>query len=281
MIRQMNKVVILAVAAFSFAAAARSQTAPSGAFTNSFSGTLSVWDVSGTYDQSILSGDLVGNCTLSQDAQGKITGAGTASLADNTDQISLDMDFDVAGAIKGAQDTATAQWNEKFKGSGTFTDPDTDEDVPFTFTGSIKLNLLVDQLNQSLNGDVTGNICVHAQGRSGCVSLVKANGGPIAFDAPIADSDMDGSWDLTMSIQSPDSKTLVATATVMLSNGRSLDVAGKGKYQSRSDQSKLSLKPVPGSPGKGASLNLIANGVNMEIANMTAKLFGQKPKLQP
>lgn len=281
MIRHMTKVWFLAVAALCVAAVARAQTPPTGTFSNSFSGTLSVWDVSGDYNENLISGQIDGDCTLTQDEAGKITGAGNASFVDDSDQISLDMDFDVAGSIKGAGDTAATQWNEKFKGTGTFTDPDTDEDVPFTFTGSIKMNLLIDQLNQSLSGNATGNVCVHAKGRSGCVSLVKANGGPVAIDEPIADSDMDGSWDLAMSIQSPDNKSLLVTGTATLSNGRTIDVAGKGKYQSKSDQSKLSLKAVPGSPGKGAALNLIANGANMEIANMTAKLFGQKPKLQP
>ena len=276
MTSRIGKIAPLVIAALCFARCVLGQAPPSGTYSNSFSDLLSVWDVSGAYDEDVLGGDLVGNCTISQDAQGKITGTGSASYSNSDYGITVDMDFTVNGSVKSANGVTTVLWNQKFKGSGTYGSD------PFKFNGSIKLNASIDQTNQTLSGNISGNVCGNYQGLSTCASLEELNGGPIEFEVPIADPLMDGSWDLMMAVTKVNDKSLVVTnATLTLSNGRTIVLSGKGAYRANTNQTKLSLKGDPKSASKGASLQLIANGASMEIAALTGKLLGQKPTLKP
>ena len=97
MTSRIGKIAPLVIAALCFARCVLGQAPPSGTYSNSFSDLLSVWDVSGAYDEDVLGGDLVGNCTISQDAQGKITGTGSASYSNSDYGITVDMDFTVKG----------------------------------------------------------------------------------------------------------------------------------------------------------------------------------------
>jgi hypothetical protein len=246
---------------------------PTGSYTNTFTGQA-VWDISGTYgDES----GFDGSYTISQDAQGKLTGSGTAYFYDYSTGIEMDLDITVNGSVKGANGITTVVLIEKLSGSTYYYDYNTDRDYPVKVNATVALRATVDQVNQTLSGAITGKACASVGGQSACVSLTEANGGePITFDGPIADADMDGSWDLIADVQNVDGMNLIANATVQLSNGRTFDLGGKGKYVSAVDQSKIALKGNSLSPSKGVSLKLIANGATLEIVGMTGKLLGQK-----
>jgi hypothetical protein len=306
MMSRIDKVALLVVAALSLAQCVLGQPPQSGTYSNSFGGVLSVWDISGSYtNQDILGGSFTGDYTISQDAKGKITGAGFASVSCAScnrpgaqgkitgagpkslengpySDISLNLDFTVNGSVKDANGVTKVQWNEKFKGSGTVRDPDTGDIVPLTFNGLIRLNLSIDETNRTLSGRLMGDVCASAQGLYACASLDELNGGPIEVDMPIFDSEqMDGTWNMAMDVQNVNGKSLVSTATITLSNGRSLTLAGKGCYQAKSDLSRLSLKGDSLTSSKGASLDLTVQGATLNIVSMVGKLLGQKPTFNP
>jgi len=259
------------VLALGFTPIVRAQAPPSGVYTNSFNGVLALWDVSGTYPEDMLGGNLDGSYTVSVDAKGKITGDGNASYYDDVDDISVDMDFTVNGAVKAIPTGTQVLMNQAFKGTGSY------GGTTFTFSGKFKYDLGIDASTSMLSGNVTGKICASGQG---CVTLTEANGGePIYVETQIADVDMDGSWNLVLDVQNINGKSLMVTATVVLSNSRTVNMTGKGKYSVKTDLSKLTLKG--NGLDTGSALSLVGNSASLEVIALKGKLLGQKPVLAP
>jgi hypothetical protein len=257
--------VALALACCCAVGLAQGQSPPTGEYTYQFGGDLAVWDVSGSYSQDILGGEMDSDFTLAQDGQGKITGTGHGDYWD--EDLSLNMDFTVKGSLK---DVGSAvQCTCAFGISGTVEY----EGKAYRLGGSFKYNLEIDQLARSLYGTITGKLCISGMG---CASLEEFNGGPVEIEVALADADMDGSWELTVNLSSPDNRKIIATAAGLLSNGVLVNMAGKGKYNAATDQVSLSLAGDKYSvDGRGAKLKLSADASDMGIIGLSGKVKGQ------
>jgi len=172
-----------------------------GQFSQDFLPQQGIWDVTGNYPNNEF--DTTNNIDLVLDDKGKITGIGTGTATDSG--ITVNLVYNFTGAIKTVNDLTRATLTMKISGSAT------DGSVTLPVKGNIKLTLDLDKVNYILIGSGTGNLCV--QGR--CVKV----DGPVQFDIP---QPMDGSWTLTVDLQSLDNGRIGGTATATLSNGRAV-----------------------------------------------------------
>jgi hypothetical protein len=81
----------------------------------------------------------------------------------------------------------------------------------------------------------------------------------------------DGGWSIHLALSNDSFKKITGTAAVRLDSGAVLPFTVKGKYNSKTDMSKLVLIPAPGS--KGSSLRVTMLGNN--ITELKGKVFGQ------
>ena len=274
-------IVLLAVASvFGVGMNASGGLPSAGTYTYSAQGdtSLAAWDVSGTYDDNGSEGLIDGGFTLATDPSGKITGGGTASLSEPEYGVSLDMKYAVNGLVKTVKNLTSVQMSMVFSGRGSV---DYDgEVIPYTVGGTFKYALTVDQDNKTIDGTLDGSMRVSARGYgSETISLREYNDGkPISFSTALP-GDMDGSWNLGIQLGTDaKGKPVVAQATVTLSNGRVLNLAGKEAYNARKDLTTVTLTGSRALGSTGATLTLIGTGSEFDITACTGKLLGQTLK---
>jgi hypothetical protein len=216
-----------------------------------FNGNLSVWDLSGSYSGDIAAG-LGLSYVITQDAAGKITGSGNASVSMGSD--SIDMSFDIKGAITQKNGVAAIKLN--FKGKGTALV----EGESYKFTFSEKVNATVDASSNTISGNVVVRISMQGESYSETVP----------FDESLP-ANMDGSATFSLNCTS-NGKNVSGTGTLTLSNDEIYNFGVKGKYNAKSDESNLTLK----GGAKGASLKLKVDGSDGTIKTLKGKVLGQK-----
>ena len=214
-----------------------------------FSPTQGVWDATGNYPSDEF--DTTNNIDLVQDDKGKITGIGTGTATDSG--ITVNLVYNFSGAIKTVSDLTRVTLTMKVSGTAT------DGSGTLPVKGNIRLALDLNRVNNLLIGSGAGNICV--EGR--CTKV----GGPVQFDIP---QPMDGSWTLTVDLQSLDNGRIGGTATTTLSNGRAVPFTVTGR-----SLAQLNLK----GPAGTVILQQTAHSLGWVLTK--AKLIGQSVPTSP
>jgi hypothetical protein len=209
-----------------------------------FSPDQGVWDLTGNYPNNEF--DTKNNINLIQDDKGRIIGTGTASGTDSG--ITVNLVYNITGAIKTASDVTRASLIMKISGSAS------NGSITLPVQGSIKMALELDKVNNILIGSGAGKIC--AQGQCERVE------GPVQFDIP---SPMDGSWVLNWNLISNDGGRVGGTATATLSNGRTLSFGATGNTRKR--QVRLQ--------GPAGTITLVGDPHTLGLLVAKAKLLGQ------
>jgi len=240
-----------------------------GLYSTHFDGAQAVWDVSGNFAQDVLGAGLNASLEVSQNAKGKLAGGGSVSYSSSNEDIAID--FTINGTVANSAGVITVNMLEHLHGAVTV------NGKTYNFNGNLDNALTLDPLAQTLNGVMTGSMCVAGH----CETMEQMNGGqPYTINMSLPSPAMDGSWDLDINVVSVTGAKVVATATVTLANGRTLTLAGKGKYSPTTDLTTLTFKgSTPTS--KGNQLRFTVQGADLGIVRMTGKLLGQTPTITP
>jgi hypothetical protein len=193
--------------------------------------------------------------TLNVAANGAVTGSGNLHY-DDTNGVVFNADQISKGKVTG---NATLGVRMSVKGSGEFTLDLGDGPLTGPFKGS--LNATLDPVARTLNGPISGKLCVPGLG---CQTI----GTNTTLNLP---ANMDGTWELKLNIQTSGS-SVTGTATVTLSNGRELPHTVTGSYSSSTGISKLKLKGTGEAARTALSTTVDGTG---NVTTLKGKLFGQ------
>src|SRR5262245_6928562 len=236
-----------------------------GTYTFEFEGDVAVWDVSGTYYESL--DDIDMTFTLNVDSMGKITGSGNASafvrgLDENGDlvEVNLDADVGVTGTIAKSGATTRVTLNIKMAGLVNVNGKDN------KFSATANAKTILDTIAHEMTGSVS--VKVSAAGRSG--------GGKTEFELPL-ESDIDGSWTVSETL-GVDGKGLISgTGKVLISGGQSFSFAVTGSYSAKKALATLSLKGQDlSSAGVSLKMTVQPVGATLNLRGVTGSLLGQK-----
>ncbi len=219
-------------------------------------GDTYVWDVSGTYSDSSTEFNI--NYVISQDAGGKITGTGAANAYVSGYRINLT--FDVKGTVGTKKEAAWVKMTLKGKGKFLYYG----ESIKFSFTESV--NAKIDPQSRTMTGTVKVKVSAMGYSESETVS----------FDESLP-RDMNGSAVLSLNCASS-GKKILGTGEIMLSNGDVYDFIASCKYNTKKDESALTLKGV--GIDKKNNIKLKIDESDFSIASMTGKILGQKILIQ-
>jgi len=224
-----------------------------------------IWDMTGTYDEEVPEFPTCNlTYTLAQDAKGKITSSGNAacSVYEQGVHIDLDFDFDIKGSIKQRNGIATAKLSLKLKGTAHVYD-NYEDYGSLKFSGSEKITAEVDTIDNTIEGTVKMKVCVQ---KAGC-----ASGTASYYDVlPVG---MDGTWTLNVEA-SDDPKKMVGVSTLTLANDRPIVLSVKGKYNTKKDEIKFTLKGED--EFKGCKLAPKIDESTGDILSIKGKVLGQK-----
>jgi hypothetical protein len=224
----------------------------SGDIIYDFDGLLYIWDLSGSYSNSIDSSIVFDiDYTMTQDTDGKITGYGNAQASVDTDYgiADIDIPFDVKGSV--SQKNGTAFVKLSFKGEGTVSlDGDS-----FNVNWSSTIKAIIDPASNEITGEVKV-----------CLSSARET---VPFTQPLQD-DMDGSAILSISC-APSGRNLLGTGELTLSNDDTYNFGVKGTYNVKKDESSLTLK----GEAKRNSLKMKIDGSDGRINSLNGKVLGQ------
>ena len=238
--------------------------------------SVATWDFSGSYTESreddMTLSETTLTYTLIQDAKGKLTGSGTFDYYSDENDISIDsIDFEIKGKVKGKNNIVTLKYTLKGKGSGYVLGDvladvlGKDTDVKLKDKVSLELN----KSSLSLMGTMKRKLC--AKG-SGC----EADTSQVSLDVP---DGMTGGGILMIYVEPDENgKKFEGSAELTLSNDEVFPLYFKGKYNSKKDDTKFSLKGVDAF-AKGMKLKLEINGRNGAATFIGGKVLGQQLKI--
>ena len=235
----------------------------SGTYTNSFNDSVRIWDISGTFNDSLQGFGL--NYTINMDDSGKFAGQGSVDAGGL-----VDMDLAFWGSVKSASSNVTrVTLAMRFKGSVAV------DGMDMGFSATFKEKLEVDAQTGSLVGTVGGSVHVSIPELHRSVSQPIPET-DIQIPLPL---DMSGKWDLTVNVQ-PSGTHYVGDGAVTLSNGRTVPLAVAGSYSAKTDISKFTLK----STGTGGIVKLGLSstilGEQINIQKLAGKALGQALRSQ-
>jgi hypothetical protein len=220
-----------------------------------FTGDLYVWDISGSYTDD--STGLNISYVLTQDAQGKLTGSGSASCS--VAGVDVDISFDITGSIKQTGGIAIVKMSFKFRGTA-YDGYDT-----YKFTASAKATAEINLDSGTVEGTVKVKVSIKGYGSESYES-------PYTLELP---PDMDGAFTLDLNVNEAGRK-LQGTGELVLSSGDIYYFSVTGKYNSKTDESSFTLKGDGSS--KGCSLKIKVDESDDSITSLTGKVLGQKIK---
>jgi hypothetical protein len=217
-----------------------------------------VFDISGTYTE--FQDDMTLSYTLIQDAEGKLTGSGNLDYSSHENDISID--FDIKGKVKGKNNIVTLKYKVKGEGyayiSGEYTDAKLED----------KVSLELDESGGSLVGTVNRKICAKGLGCEKTEADVSVD---------VLDG-MTGNSTLLIDLDSDEKgKKLKGAATLTLSNGDTYNLYVKGKYNSKNDEMKFSLKGSD-EESKAVKIKLTIDAETMGCTFFSGKVLGQSLK---
>lgn len=221
-------------------------------------GDLSIWDISGSYDDTSLGFSLNISYDLTQDTAGKFTGGGNASCTIlGTD---VDMEFTIKGSVKQKGGDATVKMTMKFTGTA-------DDGVDtYKFKANAKVTAEINSIDGTIDGTVKVRISISGYGsESGEVLYIE--------DLPV---DMDGTFTLELDVTEDAKGKLLGTGTLTLSNGDTYNFSVTGKYKAKTDESKLTLKGDDSS--KKCKFKIVINEGDGQMTYLNGKALGQKLK---
>ena len=221
-----------------------------------------IWDYSGYYYGDTISNAIYSEMVMSQDSKGKLIGFGTFYLVGDDGSIydELSIDFVLKGTVKASNGSLTLKF--KTKAEGSYCEYGECEKVKLKESISLEL----DKRDNTLYGTNKIKLCVSGLGcESATISYF--------MFPPLG---MTGEAVLLIDVD-PDlaGKKLEGSGALILSNGNEYPLYAKGKYNSKNDETKLSLKGVDEST-KGVKFKLIINEGNETITGIKAKALGQK-----
>jgi hypothetical protein len=219
--------------------------------------SVATWDFSGYYEES-RDDDMTLSYTLIQDAKGKLTGYGTFDYFSDENDISIDVE--IKGKVKGKNNIVTLKYTMKGKGPGYVSGEDTDVKL------KNKVSLELNKSSLSLMGTMKWKLC--AKG-SGC----EADTSQVSLDVP---DGMTGGGILMIYFEPDENgKKFEGSAELTLSNGEVFPLYVKGKYNSKKDETKFSLKGVDAF-AKGMKFKIKINGMNGAATFIRGKALGQQ-----
>jgi hypothetical protein len=231
-----------------------------GTYSMEFDGSVSLWDISGTYSETI--DGMAMDYTLSVDASGKVTGHGSASMDSGAGDI--DMEFDLSGMVKSSGSITRVELSMNIKGSGTI------EGYEFTLKMSMKEKMEIDTETFTMIGTVSGKMSISVKGMGS--ESMRIDPTDIEMELPF---DMDGSWTMNVDV-TPNGTKIAGTGQIILSNGTTYGFSISGSYKAKTDLSKIQLKGT----GTNKSISLKAEakceGPSMDLENLKGKALGQK-----
>ncbi len=234
-----------------------------GSYTNSFSGSPSLWDVSGTYSDD-LAGMGTANYTLSLDPGGKITGHGTAHFSDESGGY-LDGDASLSGTLRSAGSLVRVNLTMKMSGSGVV------EGYDVKFTGTLNERFELDATNRQLLGTISGRVTVAIP------SLRRQASGafPRTDLQTSLPQDASSAWDLALLNVTTNRTKYSGSGAILLANGTSLPLTATGSYVAKTDTSRLTLRGQD--LYRGVSLSVVAGFTNAQltIKSLNGRALGQ------
>ncbi len=260
----MKRVTVAAAVVLALGWSASAEQIPAGTYSQSFSGTAALYDVSGTYQQDI-SGILL-DCTFNMDSSGKFAGTGTASFDDFSSYgISGRIDADYNGTVKSANNVTRVSMNVKMKGyiegQGT----------SVKFSANMRENMEVNQATGQASGTVSGTVTVSVPGHGTQTARIPPT--PVSLQLP---GNGNGSWNLTLNV-TPAGNKYSGTGTASISGGQSHPVTVTGTYSTKAGTSKLTVKGE-----KAMALTLVVSYQNgqLEVESLKGKALGQSLRTQ-
>jgi hypothetical protein len=220
-----------------------------------FEGDLHVWDISGSYTDDSLGFNI--SYDMTQDAQGKLTGSGSASCS--VEGIDVDISFDITGSIKQTGGIAIVKMSFKFRGTAS------DGYDTYKFTASAKVTAEINLDSGTIEGTAKVRVSIRGYGSYSDESLYTE-------ELPL---DMDGAFTLDLNVSEAGRK-LQGTGALTLSSGDIYYFSVTGKYNSKTDESSFTFKGDGSS--KGCSLKIKVDESDDSITSLTGKVLGQKIK---
>ena len=279
----MKRATILTAIAILGLAAATVQTssaqAPTGSLTNLISGSTNVlWDFSlidplqhidWNIEQASHGGgsnevEIIFDDPYTADAKGKLSGAGTTSVAIITqqDDTTNNMTYQTKGSVSGTKGVGHLTFSAKIAGQATLQQKLRNVSAAGTYTVMFNAN----------SNTVTGRQSRHASASGlGSISDQKAISGTIPSSLG------DGSWTLVLTF-TPGSNTnkLSGDATVTLNTGLSYPYTFTGTFTPHTGQSKLNLKGHDA--GLGSTVQVTLQG--SDIIRIVGRVAGQTVNLK-
>jgi hypothetical protein len=207
-----------------------------------------IWDLSGTYIQS--QDGMTLSYTLIQDANGKVTGSGTFN--DLSDEIAMSIPVEIKGKVKGKDNIVTLKYKVKGKDAEG---------------NKIQNNLMLalDESILSLVGTEKMKVC---QKGAGCEKTEAS----VSLDLPPG---MAGGCELEVNVATEAKGKKQGYGELTLSNGDEYPLYAKGKYKSKTGETKLTLKGVADST-KRIKIKLKIDEESNAATFIRGKALGQK-----
>jgi hypothetical protein len=211
---------------------------------------LSIFDISGNYSED--ESGIEVEYTLIQDSKGKLTGSGWVYSSDHD----LDVDLEIKGKVKGSNGVVTVIYT--IKGNGY--------QQGYQYKSTQKSSLVINKNSLTMAGKTKLKDCLKGWG---CENGEFYDSLPLPYG-------MTGEAELGIDVESDASgKKLEGTGELTLSNGEEYPLYAKGKYNSKNNETKFSLKGVADST-KGIKFKLIINEGSGDVTDIKAKALGQK-----
>ena len=230
--------------------------APSGTFTYSFP-DLPLWDLSGQYTNTAIANDVIVT-ELQQTASGRITGLRTEAYTNGADQ-GVGAAY-IAGNIVATKTTISG----RLHWSGTYSG--TSHGLAFVTRTVARETLTIVPATFTVTDSYRERQCV-VGGR--CATTTNS----LVLPLPSA---MDGQWSLEVKAIGV-VNALAGTATVTLSNGRTLNYQVRGRYAPRSQNGVLVL--AGRNDAAGSFLVLATHGTGLTLSKLHGRVLGQRLKL--
>jgi hypothetical protein len=174
----------------------------------------------------------------------------------------IDFCYTLKGKISQKNGVATVKLSMKLTGT---VDVPSEGVYDAKIKGTEKITATIDPYYEALTGTVKVKVSIKGVGSEKYTA-------DFYEDLPYG---MDGTWELDIDVTS-DGKKMVGDSLVWLSNGDLLPFSAKGKYNSKSYETKFTLKGTDNA--SGCKLSPVINELTDAVVSMTGKVLGQSIK---